>query len=66
MNDRTSSVLETSEPASSTRTMKAFVMHGIGRVGIMEKPVPEDPGPNGAIIKTTHALICTSDAHTVS
>ncbi|MBE3586032.1 MAG: alcohol dehydrogenase catalytic domain-containing protein [Thermoanaerobacter sp.] len=45
--------------------MKAFVMHGIGRVGLMEKPVPQDPGPNDAIIKTTAALICTSDVHTV-
>ncbi|SFH14559.1 Threonine dehydrogenase [Desulfotomaculum arcticum] len=45
--------------------MKAFVMHGIGRVGIMEKPLPADPGPNDAIIKTTAALVCTSDVHTV-
>jgi threonine dehydrogenase-like Zn-dependent dehydrogenase len=45
--------------------MKAFVMKKIGEVGIMEKPVPE-PGPNDAIIKTTAALICTSDTHTVA
>ncbi|RJP16218.1 MAG: NAD(P)-dependent alcohol dehydrogenase [Candidatus Abyssobacteria bacterium SURF_5] len=45
--------------------MRAFVMKGIGEVGIVEKPIPEDPGPNGAIIRTTRALICTSDAHTV-
>jgi len=45
--------------------MQAFVMRGIGKVGLLEKPVPEDPGPNGAIIKTTRALICTSDTHTV-
>jgi isopropanol dehydrogenase (NADP+) len=44
--------------------MKAFVMQGLGRVGFAEKPVP-NPGPNDAIIKTTHALICTSDSHTV-
>lgn len=48
------------------QTMKAFVMHEIGKVGFMEKPVPQDPGPNDAIIKTTRALICTSDAHTVN
>ena len=42
----------------------AFVMHAIGKVGFMEKSVPE-PGPNDAIIKTTKALICTSDTHTV-
>ncbi len=47
------------------RTMKAFVMKRIGEVGFMEKPVPDDPGPNGAIIRTTTALICTSDVHTV-
>lgn len=44
--------------------MKAFVMKRIGEVGFMEKPVPE-PGPNDAIIKTTRALVCTSDTHTV-
>ena len=31
----------------------------------MEKPVPKDPGPS-AIIKATRALVCTSDAHTVT
>ena len=44
--------------------MKAFVMQGLGKVGFTEKPIPK-AGPNDAIIKTTHALICTSDAHTV-
>ena len=44
--------------------MKCFVMHGIGKVGVMEKPVPR-PGPGDAIIRTTAALICTSDTHTV-
>jgi threonine dehydrogenase-like Zn-dependent dehydrogenase len=44
--------------------MKTFVMHEIGRVGFMEKPVPS-PGPNDAVIRTTRALICTSDSHTV-
>ncbi len=47
------------------KTMRAFVMKEIGKVGVMEKPVPEDPGPAGAIIQTTNALICTSDTHTV-
>jgi isopropanol dehydrogenase (NADP+) len=45
--------------------MKAFVMKQIGQVGFMDKPVPR-PGPNDAIVKTTRALICTSDSHTVS
>nr|BBH92191.1 NAD(P)-dependent alcohol dehydrogenase [Thermogemmatispora argillosa] len=44
--------------------MKAFVMKTIGQVGFMEKPVPE-PGPNDAVVRTTRALICTSDSHTV-
>ena len=44
--------------------MKAFVMKGIGQVGFLEKPIPQ-PGPNDAIVKTTAALICTSDSHTV-
>ena len=46
-------------------TMKTFVMKKIGQVGFMEKPIPKDPGVNGAIIKTTRALVCTSDNHTV-
>jgi threonine dehydrogenase-like Zn-dependent dehydrogenase len=44
--------------------MKAFVMKEIGRVGLMDKPVPR-PGPNDAVVRTTRALICTSDSHTV-
>jgi threonine dehydrogenase-like Zn-dependent dehydrogenase len=44
--------------------MRAFVMQSIGHVGFMDKPIPE-PGPNDAVIKTTKALICTSDSHTV-
>jgi threonine dehydrogenase-like Zn-dependent dehydrogenase len=44
--------------------MKAFVMKGLDRVGFIDKPVPK-PGPNDAVIKTTRALICTSDSHTV-
>ena len=47
------------------KQMKTFVMNKIGEVGVMEKPVPEDPGPTGAIVKTTAALVCTSDTHTV-
>jgi threonine dehydrogenase-like Zn-dependent dehydrogenase len=45
--------------------MKAFVMHGIGEVGVVEKPIPR-AGPYDAIIRTTAALICTSDTHTVA
>ncbi|WP_287954280.1 NAD(P)-dependent alcohol dehydrogenase [Acidiplasma sp.] len=44
--------------------MKAFVMKKIDETGFMDKPVPEC-GPYDAIIKTTHALICTSDTHTL-
>ncbi len=44
--------------------MKAFVMKSVGRVGIAEKPVPR-PGPFDAVVKTSCALICTSDSHTV-
>ena len=47
------------------QTMKAFVMKRIGEVGVLEKPIPE-PGPTDAIIRTTAALICTSDTHTVA
>src|SRR5579859_4491310 len=44
--------------------MKAFVMKEIGYVGFVDKPVPR-PGPNDAVVRTTRALICTSDSHTV-
>jgi isopropanol dehydrogenase (NADP+) len=44
--------------------MKAFVMHRIGEVGLVDKPVPE-PGPNDAVVRTTRALVCTSDVHTL-
>ena len=44
--------------------MKAFVMKEIAYVGFMDKPVPR-PGPNDAVVRTTRALICTSDSHTV-
>ncbi|MFI0409239.1 NAD(P)-dependent alcohol dehydrogenase [Actinomadura sp. 3N508] len=44
--------------------MKAFVMKEIGNVGLLEKPMPR-PGPLDAVIRTTAALICTSDSHTV-
>ncbi len=59
-------VLLEKEPARLVPAMRAFVMKEIGKVGFLEKPVPQDPGPAGAIIKTTKALICTSDTHTVA
>lgn len=49
-----------------TATMSTFAMRRIGQVGLLEKPVPDEPGPNSAIVKTTTALICTSDTHTVA
>ncbi len=45
-------------------TMRAFVFKQIGETAVMEKPIPE-PGPEEAVVKTTAALICTSDVHTV-
>lgn len=39
-------------------------MKEIGQVGFLDKPVPR-PGPGDAIVRTTKALICTSDSHTV-
>ncbi|MGH7913641.1 MAG: zinc-binding dehydrogenase [Candidatus Binataceae bacterium] len=45
--------------------MRAFVMKGIGKVGFADKPIPI-PGPTDAVVKTTKALICTSDVHTVN
>ena len=48
----------------NSATMRAFVMERIGEVGWAEKPVPE-AGPGDAVVRTTAALVCTSDAHTV-
>ena len=50
---------------TKSKTMRTFVMRRIGEVGFREKPRLEDPGPTGAIVKTTRALVCTSDTHTV-
>src|ERR1700753_2039493 len=47
-----------------TETMRAFVIQKVGETGLVEKPVPE-PGPEEAVVRTTAALICTSDVHTV-
>jgi len=44
--------------------MKAFVMKKVGEVGFIDKPIPE-PGPYDALIRTTKALICTSNIHEV-
>src|ERR687886_769755 len=48
----------------ATDTMKAFVFKGIGETAVDEKPIPE-PAPNEAVVRTTTALVCTSDVHTV-
>lgn len=44
--------------------MRAFVMHRIGEVGMMEKDRPT-AGALDAIIRPTKGRICTSDIHTV-
>jgi threonine dehydrogenase-like Zn-dependent dehydrogenase len=52
------------ERPGKKKSMKAFAMTKLEQVGFIEKPVPQ-PGPNDAVIKTTRALICTSDSHTL-
>lgn len=47
-----------------TDLMKTFTMLEVGKTAIVEKPIPQ-PGPNEALVRTTAALICTSDVHTV-
>ena len=44
--------------------MKAFVMRTVGEVGMTEKIIPT-LGPDDALVRTTVAMICTSDSHTV-
>ncbi len=47
-----------------TATMRALVMKEIGVTEVVDKPIPE-PGPEEAVVRTSAALICTSDVHTV-
>ena len=44
--------------------MRAFVLKRVGEVGVVEKPIPE-PGPNDAVVRTTAAMVCTTDVHTM-
>jgi threonine dehydrogenase-like Zn-dependent dehydrogenase len=46
-------------------TMRAFVINKPHETAVVEKPIPT-PGPGEAVVKTTAALICTSDVHTVN
>jgi threonine dehydrogenase-like Zn-dependent dehydrogenase len=48
----------------ATATMKAFVFKEIGEVDVVKKPIPE-PGPNEAVVRTTTAMVCTTDVHNV-
>lgn len=50
--------------STQTGTMRAFVIAGPGATAVVEKPIPE-PGPEEAVVRTTAALVCTSDVHTV-
>lgn len=45
--------------------MNAFVMRAVGETGFVRKPIPR-PGPNDAVVKTSVALVCTSDCHVVN
>jgi threonine dehydrogenase-like Zn-dependent dehydrogenase len=45
--------------------MRAFSITPSGEPRLVNKPAPADPGPNDAIIKTSMALLCTSDIHGV-
>jgi isopropanol dehydrogenase (NADP+) len=48
-----------------TDTMKALAFVGPGKVALVEREIPQ-AGPGEAVVKTTAALICTSDVHTVA
>lgn len=45
--------------------MQTFTMLDIGKTAVVDKPRPV-AGANEAIVRTTAALICTSDVHTVA
>ncbi|MFI0396935.1 NAD(P)-dependent alcohol dehydrogenase [Paracoccus jiaweipingae] len=44
--------------------MKAYVMNKVGDAEVKDRAIPK-AGPNSAIVKTTLALVCTSDVHTI-
>jgi isopropanol dehydrogenase (NADP+) len=44
--------------------MRALVIEAVGKTGVVNKPIPT-PGPEEAVVRTTVALVCTSDVHTV-
>ncbi len=52
------------ETKVGTATMRAFVMQGLGKVAVVDKPIPSI-GSADALVRTTVALVCTSDVHTV-
>ena len=58
------SLVKSPRAQAAVKTMKAFCMLDVERTGFVDKPIPT-AGPNDAIVRTTHALICTSDSHTV-
>ena len=61
------SVATAPEPTVHTdkKTYRAFVLQGLAKVGIVEKPVPV-VGPDDVLVRTTAALLCSSDVHTVA
>ena len=48
----------------ATDTMKAFIFKEIREVDVVTKPSSE-PGPNKAVLRTTTAMVCTTDVHNV-
>jgi len=58
------SVTTITNPQSGGIRDESICLEGIGSVGFVGKPVPE-PRANDAIVKTTKALVCSSDVHTV-
>ena len=45
-------------------TMKVLAFLGVGKAGVIEKPIPE-PVPRDAVVKATSSMVCTSDVHAV-
>ena len=54
----------TADRATDRATYRAFILEGLAKVGIAEKPFPAI-GPDDALVRTTQALLCSSDVHTV-
>jgi threonine dehydrogenase-like Zn-dependent dehydrogenase len=62
--DMSTLAVEENSARTSAGTMKALVMEGLEKVSVVEKRIPR-VGSDDALVRTTAALVCSSDVLTV-